>query len=129
MSLLVFAGLALRIHKIGDRRSPVLDGPQQHPPNDFSKPPEFGGLQVCRQTRGVNARLPQTLIGINIPNAAKDPLIEQERFDACVTSGQQLAEFTSRNFQRLLAQAFSKCSHLIAGYQQHLPKAADIRVP
>jgi hypothetical protein len=58
MSLLVFSRLALRIHKIGNRRPAVLDRAQQHAPNRLSKPPEFGGVQPRRQPRRVNARLP-----------------------------------------------------------------------
>jgi hypothetical protein len=58
MSLLVFAGLAFRVHEIRNRGAAVPDSMLEDAPNSCPKAGEFGLIQARSEPRGMNARLP-----------------------------------------------------------------------
>ena len=76
----------------------------------------------------MNARLPQTFVGVYIADASEDALIEQQRFDSGTAACQPLAELPGGNFQRLFPEPFAKGALSFGGNQANLPEAANIRV-
>ena len=81
MAALIFARLAFGVKKIADRRTTEGDSFAENILERFA---EFHGFlpgEIRRDSFWVNARAPETFVGIDIANAAEGTLIEQECFD------------------------------------------------
>ena len=52
----------------------------------------------------MNLRAPETFVRIDIPHAAQEPLIEQQRFDPRAAGSRLLDEFLNANFERIGAK-------------------------
>ena len=128
MSLLVFAWLAFRVHEIRNRRAAVPDSMLEDTPNRCPKVAEFGLIQARSEPRGMNARLPQTFVRVDIADASQDALIEQQRFDSGAAARQRLAELPGGNIQRLSPSRSLKAPFSFGGHQENLAEAANIRV-
>ena len=82
MVALVFAHFARRVHIVGNRRAAEANGILKNTADGGVETAQFFGAQRTSQTRGMNARAPQAFIGINIPQAAQDALIQQQGLDS-----------------------------------------------
>ena len=70
----------------------------------------------------MNARAPQTLVGINIPHAAKNVLVEQQRLDSRAAASEAAAKFLFTGFERVQAQ---RAQNIVAGGFRHENHAAE----
>lgn len=76
----------------------------------------------------MNARTPQTFVSINIPHAAKNALVEQQRLDSRVPANKARAQFFFAGFERVKTE-FTE--NTVAGgfrYQRHAAKATRVGV-
>jgi hypothetical protein len=79
MAPLIFSRLALGVKKIGDGRPAHHDGFLQNGTERTVQRFDLISRQVDPQTRRMNLGPPQTLVRINIPDAAQHALIEEQR--------------------------------------------------
>ncbi len=76
----------------------------------------------------MNLRAPETFVRINIPHAAQEPLIEQQRFDPRAAGSRLLDEFLNVNFERIGAKCV-QLFHKGRGLQvSETPESPRIRV-
>ena len=76
----------------------------------------------------MNARAPQTFVGIDIPHAAKNALVEQQRLDSRAPSSKAGAKFLFVGFERVKTEL---TENTVAGgfrHQSHAAKAARVGV-
>src|SRR5690348_6771752 len=76
----------------------------------------------------MNARSPQTFVGVDVAHAAQDSLVEQERFNAGAASPQFRAELFFGGFERIEAE-FAQGGFAGAIFDDsHAAEAANVRV-
>jgi hypothetical protein len=125
---LKLAALAIGIHVIGNGRAAQANGFQQHGADGSMEIAKLAGLERRRQSHGMNARSPQTFVGVNVAHSTEDALVEQERFDAGAASTQFRAELFFGDFERVEAEfAQSRFARTI-GCDSHASEAANVRV-
>jgi len=128
MVALIFAGLAIRIEKIGNRRAAHANGLLQ----DFLKRAmqhrDFLFIQRSAESRGMNFRAPQTLIGVDIADAAQEALIQQQRFDPGPAVACLPHEIFDANFQGIGTKGAEFFRESFGGEVSEPPKPAWIGV-
>lgn len=70
----------------------------------------------------MNPRTPQTFVGINIPHAAKNTLVEQQRLDSRAAASDAAAEFVFAGFERVNTEL---TKNTVAGGFRHQSHAAE----
>jgi hypothetical protein len=128
MAPLIFSRLALGVKKIGDRRAAHHDRFFQ---NGTERTVQRFGLfsrQVRSQARGMNLCPPQTLVRINIPDAAQHALIEQQRLHSRPPRPYARDKFLRAHFERIGPEAAQFLFERISGEIRHSPKTPRIRV-
>ena len=125
---LKLAALAIGIHVIGNGRAAQANCFQQHGADGSMEIAKFAGLERGSQTRGVNARSPETFVRVDVSHAAEDVLVKQERFDAGVASAQSCAELFVGGFERIEAEFAQSGFARTIGYDSHASEAANVRV-
>ena len=101
---LVFPGLTFGIEIIGNGRTAKANRFAQ---DVLDRAVEARGLLFCEpraEPRRMNLRAPETLVGINVPEAAQDALIQQQRLDARAPFADARREFRLREFERICAE-------------------------
>lgn len=76
----------------------------------------------------MDARAPQTFVGIDIPHATKNALVEQQRLDSRAPTGEAAAEFVFAGFERVETEL---AENSVAGgfqYQRHAAETARVGV-
>src|ERR1700736_242419 len=92
---------AVHVHIIGDRGASRIDGFTQYLPEGLVKPFQPFLPQSRANRQRMNARAKQRFIGVNVPDAAKKPLVQQHRLDSAFARPQQSREVVERYLERL----------------------------
>src|SRR5260370_27207881 len=101
---LVFPGLVFGIEISGKGRTAKENRLGQ---DVLDRAVEARGLLSCEpraEPRRMNLRAPKTLVGINVPEAAQNALIQQQRLDSRAPFADARREFRLREFERICAE-------------------------
>src|SRR5581483_9720254 len=75
------SGVPARVTVVAARRPAEADPLAQHPADGLVQPRRLRGPQRARRTRWVDARAPEGLDRVDVPDARDGALIEQQRLD------------------------------------------------
>src|SRR5580658_4487520 len=84
--------------------------------------------ELVGAARGMNARAPQTFVGIDIADAAHGVLTEQQRFDARGARSDFSREIRGVDFERVFAPSRAQVVDPTLRRETHLTEAASVRV-
>lgn len=76
----------------------------------------------------MNARAPQTLVRINIPHAAKNALVEQQRLDSRAAASKMAAKFRFAGFERIKTEPTKNIAAARLRNQSHPTEAPRVGV-
>src|SRR5579885_723446 len=112
--VLIAAVDAVAVPVVTDGRAAELDRPAQNQADLFCQTIELGGFQLAGGLRRVDAGLEQRLVGVDIPDAGDQGLIEQGRFDGLPAIAECLLQVApSKPCQRLRPELGQPGDHLL----------------
>src|SRR3569833_3170487 len=83
---------AIRVHVVGNRRSPESDRVFEHVVQGFSKTLKFMQGQISSPHSWANSRAKKSLVGINVSHTGKQRLVQQCSFYRQLSSAEQFCE-------------------------------------
>src|SRR6266513_85009 len=102
---LIFSWLAFRVKKIGNRRSTQHNRFLQNVSQNAAQCFRLFPAQLGSEPRRMNLRFPQTLIRIDISDAAQHALVQQQRLDPRASPANPVRKFHLAHFERIGAES------------------------
>ena len=125
---LILPRLAVGAQKIGDGRTAHQDGFLQNPLKRAMQSCELFLFKCTAQPCGMNFRAPQTLVRIDISNAAQKALIQKKRFDPRAARSRLLDKFLDRDFEGIGAEGSQFFGERLGGQVSKTPKSPRVRI-
>jgi len=128
MAPLIFPRLAFCVKKIADGGAAQGDSFVKNFLQGFSQLSRLIRRTFGCDTHGMNFRMPQALVGVDIADASQCALIEQESFDARFAGFQERGEFRFGDFKRVSPKAAQFCRQVFGGQIRHAAEAASVGI-
>lgn len=106
--IIVVASFAPEIAVVVEGCAPVLDAKRQNGDNPFVQQAHLVQREGCAATLGMDVRVEESLVRVDVSDARDDRLIQQRLLDAGSTLRQRFREVRGREFgaQRFRSQSF-----------------------
>jgi hypothetical protein len=98
---------AVRPAVLAQGRPLAGDAGSERPPHAAHELLHLSGIEVAAGAQWMDARPPECLVGVDVPDAREEALVEQERLDRGAAAGEPLRDGRRRAaaFEKLCADA------------------------
>src|SRR5712692_3093770 len=119
---------ALGVHIVCDRGAAEANGSHEYVADGAIELHRLSAAEPGSVARRMDARPPEALIRVDVPNPAEDVLVEQHRLDPGAPAGQAPAKLLLGGFQRIKPQPAEEILPVRFRHQGQAAEAADIGV-